>query len=117
MGYSSYQSTKILVGKWLIVLAATFLPPVAMMHSARDAAVMHGLEERLRETRDKDVLEPGDVAWVVGAVRSSPLELTPRLVEFTESLRVVQRVEEYRNSGKHKRWKVSRENEWIVADA
>jgi hypothetical protein len=118
MGYfSSYQSTKILVGKWLIVLAATFLPPIAMMHSARDAAVMHGLEERLHETRYKDVLEPGELAWVAGAVRSPPLELTPRLAEFTDSLRVVQRIEERRRSGKYKRWKTVRQNEWIVADA
>jgi len=118
MGYfSSYQSTKILVGKWLIILAATFLPPIAMMNSARDAAVMHGLEERLQEIEYKDVLEPGDLAWVVGAIRSSPLGLAPRLVELDESLRVVERIEDYKKSGKHRSWKTTRENEWIATDA
>jgi hypothetical protein len=118
MGYfSSYQSTKILVGKWLIALAATFLPPIAMVHSAQDAAVMHGLERRLQETKYNDVLAPGDLAWVAGAVRSSPLDLPPHLAELNESLRVLERIEDYRKSGKRRHWRSVREAEWIAADA
>jgi hypothetical protein len=117
MGLSNYQSTKVLIGKWLLILAATFLPPIIMMDSSRDATIMRGLQDRLHETEYKNALEPGDLTWVAGAVRSSPLDLTPRLAELTESLRVVERIEEYRKSGKHRRWKTVRENEWIATDA
>jgi hypothetical protein len=117
MGLGNYQSTKVVIGKRLLILVATFLPPILMTDSSRDAAIMHGLRDRLHDTQYKSALEPGDLTWVTGAVRSSPLDLTPRLAELTESLRVVQRIEEYRKFGKRRRWETIRENEWIATDA
>lgn len=107
--------SKLVVAKWLLVLAATIAPPGAMIHSARDAAVMHGLEARLQAA--KDVAEPGDLVWVAGAVSASPLALPPELAKLPDSLRIVESIEQYRRSGKSKKWRPVTAHEWIADDA
>jgi len=114
---SSYQSWKIRTGKWIFIAAVTLLPPWMMLRSGQDAAIMHALQQRLQESERKESPEAGDLVWVSGAVKAAPLDLPERLSKLQTSLRLVERIEVYRKSGKSRHWRTSRESEWITPQA
>lgn len=117
MGLTDYQSTKAIIGKALVIAVATLAPPWLLVRSAQDAVVTHSVAQRLEESRKKPTLETGDIVWVSGAVRSTPLDVTPHFSDFRDELRLVERIQEHRRGYKSSHWTTVRETEWVTAEA
>jgi hypothetical protein len=111
---SSYLAGKIQVAKFIVIAAATILPPWYLAMCAESAAIVRYVDRHLEISETKGgAPTTGDIVSVSSQVRASPIALPERLSRFQRSLMVVERVEER----SRKSWVTEQRYAWTADDA
>jgi hypothetical protein len=92
---TSYLTGQMQVAKFLLVTAATLLPPLQLASCTENAAIARHVDRQLRLSEAKGTPPtPGDIISVTGQLQAAPLAVPDRLAQFRNALMVVERVEE-----------------------
>jgi hypothetical protein len=114
---SRYLAGKIQVAKFILIAAATILPPWYLAVSTEGAAITRYVDRQLSLSEAKDgELVAGDVVSVSGRVQGDPLSLPDNLRQFGNALMVVERLEE-RTGSRPGGWLTARRTVWTAAFA
>jgi len=111
---SSYLAGRMQVAKFLVIAAATILPPWYLAMGAERAAITRYVDRQLTIAEVKGGTPvTGDIVSVSGRIQADPIVLPERLSQFRHALMVVERVEQRAN---RRSWIARQTYEWTADD-